>query len=175
MIFGFAGASGASLFTDVQTLNIILAEGPIADLFIPNSYTYQHLTPADFEVPYDTVNSASLSIKGYLIDGDDDTVSVQGNLAGTLTDSGWLWSSSTSVFDIATAFSVWATGSPLAVTITGNGSLLDGVLKLKTSTFSLDYTNGNAPPVPEPGTMLLVGTGLLGLVAVNRKWFRKKG
>ncbi|MDD5723288.1 MAG: PEP-CTERM sorting domain-containing protein [Syntrophales bacterium] len=36
-----------------------------------------------------------------------------------------------------------------------------------------DTGTGSTPPVPEPGTMLLLGTGLIGLVGVHRKKHKK--
>ena len=187
LVLGMVGTASAIPFSDTQTLGVTLGEGPLADILLPNSYTYYHATPSDFEVPWDTVNSATLEISGYWIDGNDDTLEVQGTAVGVLStggsyDIGWSWSQfdwvvsneapSISNFDISSTFSSWSTGAPLSVTITANGSFGDGILELASSTFNMDYDNG-AAPVPEPATMLLMGTGLLGLAA--RRRFAKKG
>jgi len=185
--------SFAVTFTDIQDLDVTITEGTVlSSIFDSNSYTYKHLTPADFEVPYDIVNSAGLTISGYWIDGDNDYVSISGTVYGHLESGGeygldWSWNSWSWVFDdtpsestisITGAFSTWSTGSPLEVTITANGELGDCIIELSSSRFTLDYDNDTAPtnPVPEPATMLLMGTGLVGMVVVSRrKRFYKKG
>ena len=186
-ILGFAGIARALTFTDTQTLNVIIGEGPGAQLLWGDSYFYTHATPSDFEVPWDIVNSATLDISGYLIDDNNDQVQISGSAVGTLTPGGeygceWDWSSfswvwfatpSISTFDISSTFSSWSTGDPLGITITANGAFLDGIIQLETSTFSLDYNNDTAP-VPEPATILLLGTGLLGIIGFSRKRMNKK-
>jgi hypothetical protein len=212
LVAGMAVSASATTFTDTQTLNVTLGEGLLAQLFVAdNTVSYTHNTPADFEVPYDTVNSASLTISGYWIDDNNDEVAVEGTAVGFLTEGGdyeepheighfqlvwhgWFPSlewvvdgidpgfddPSVSTFDIASTFTSWTAGSPIGVTITANGGLLDGLLKINTSTFELDYENGTAPdngtapaPTPEPATMLLFGTGLAGLVGARRRTMKK--
>ena len=48
-----------------------------------------------------------------------------------------------------------------------------GDFYLASSTLTVDGDNGSAP-VPEPATILLLGSGLFGLVGYNRKRFGKK-
>jgi hypothetical protein len=181
MAFGMVGNASALSFTHTVGLGgVILAEGPVAGVFFPNTHSYSHATPSGLTVPYDTVLSATLTVSGYYIDGGvggGDTVALSESVIGTLTPGGTWWSGpSTSMFDISPSFSTWS-GGPLGVTITAAGDFWDGIIKLSSSTLDLSWTDGTDPgtaPVPEPATILLMGTGLLGLVAYSRKRFSKK-
>ncbi len=190
LMFIAASSAVAFIFTDTQDLNTVLGEGPWARLIWPSELTYYHLTPDDFQVPYDVVNSATLDISGYWIDDGDDPVEVKSTLVGYLNEGGgygltWSWSSmsldlydapSNSVFDVSPAFSSWTTGASLKVLVTANGSCSEGILELAQSTFTLDYDNRSGESmaiqsVPEPANMFLLGTGFLGLACCGRKRF----
>ncbi|MGV7224757.1 MAG: PEP-CTERM sorting domain-containing protein [Nitrospinales bacterium] len=189
-LLGFVGAASAISHTHTKTLDARLAEGPIAGIFYSSSHSYFHETPADFEVPPDKVTSATLAISGYWIDGNDDQVMVEGTAIGsvdlgTLNGGGsqgsfWTWnwdSPSLSIFNVASIFTEWALGENLGITISAAGGWGDGILELASSTFSLEYENGDlntAVPVSEPATMLLLGSGMIGLASFGRKKFFTK-
>ena len=171
IVFGVVGNASAILYTDIEALNQTLGEGPITSEIWSDSYSYTHDTPTDFEVPWDIVNSATLSITASWVDGNDDTVDVEGTIVGTLTAGGgglFNWQTN-STFDITPTFATsWVNGDLLDVTISAEGSCLDGWLLLETSTFTLDYENGTNP-VPVPSAFFLLASGILGLAGVSRK------
>jgi hypothetical protein len=173
------GTASASLFTDYKPLGVSIAEAPLSALLFPTSYSYTHNTPGDLEVPYDTINSATLKIKATWVDGarsgaGNDPVEVEGSLVGYLTPGvGILFNQGTeSLFNVASVFASWTAGDLFNVKVSGVGSFGQGVINLCWSELKIDYTNGTAP-VPEPATMLLLGSGLVGLAGWGRKKFKK--
>ncbi len=174
LILCMAGAANALVFTDTQLFGF---PGIGVSLSGTGTYTWEHDTPADFSVPPDTVNSATLEVFGYLVSGSNDTVAVEGVFQGILTNLTWSWFSiEGTTLDIADVFTSWEAGEVLNVALNFNETGRWNNLMLSGSVFRLDYEQGgaNTAPVPEPTTLLLIGTGLLGLVGANRRRFGKK-
>jgi hypothetical protein len=170
-LIGWSGSAMALTYEDrIDFESVYLAEGPIADIFARDSFTYDHDMPSDFEVPWDIVNSATLTIAGKYINGDNDEIIVHGVIEGFLNSVGlWSWhQSSSTTIDLTSIFTLWPKGNTLDVEIIANGCFPEGFLKLTSSIFKLDYDNKTAP-IPETTTTLLFAIGIVGLTGVTRR------
>ncbi|MGE4520131.1 MAG: PEP-CTERM sorting domain-containing protein [Desulfobacteraceae bacterium] len=196
------GFSSVITYNDVKSFNFCDsygAEGPILKLFLGDTFTYSHSLPSDFQVPYDEVYSATLSITGYLID-ENDNVYIGDENFGELNEGGtisykWVFAGfkkygfikvrvwervlednpSVTSFDVASVFNVWESGKFFDVSIKNDSAwnFFDFGFVISQSVFTLEYENKVAAHAPEPSTMILFGLGLLGFGVFAGKRFRK--
>jgi hypothetical protein len=149
-------------FTDTKDLDQLLTG--------VGSFSWTHPTPANLVVPPATINSATLKLEAYLVNGTNDAVVVESVYQGYLQNAQWVWTGflqgyfASQTFNIASVFGTWIGGDTLNVTLNFNERpACLNYLFLDTSRLDIGYT------VPEPTTMLLLGLGLLGVAGIRRR------
>jgi hypothetical protein len=182
LMVGIAGAGNATPFSDLRDFDEIAGVGDFAGITyneIENNYKYTH-TLLGLTSPAYILQDATLSLRhngnsnnsGELWFSSADAVSdiLIGQLTGSGTAHDWTidtWTLSAEILDLMDDGDPWA----LTVNLYDTTSGLDR-LKIDYSILAGNYVASEDPnpaPVPEPTTLLMMGTGLAGLVCARKK------
>ncbi|MEA1901626.1 MAG: PEP-CTERM sorting domain-containing protein [Thermodesulfobacteriota bacterium] len=174
MVFGMVETASALTFIDEQYFDRALAlEG--TEVSISGRYEYTHSTVEDFlgisdPLGHFSIKDVFLEIEGsydvYVADEDGFEVEkheFEVEIVGRFYGGTMIWYN-TKIEDILNVDVNWDYAGDLVAGVNFQKAII-----LHSSIFTVDYE-----PVPEPSTILLLGSGLLGLVGYNRKRFSKK-
>jgi len=160
-VFGMSGAASAFLFdTNTVTLNLFVQAGDTVDVTIPIT---------GFTAPPGTITSASLTLVADRVHGQPDTVSVDPTdiSLGQLNGQQGQQHSSTTIFNnqvFLNAVSSLTIPGSLTIDVTAG----DHDFTLVSYDLQIDPID-SPTSVPEPCTVLLLGSGLVGIAAFRKK------